>query len=134
MKAHTGPEWVADETDVVIDGEHYWLWFVMDSETRYILAAHLAHERYIPTATKVMRMAKDTAANLPVSIRTDRMTSYPVAIKKVFDGKVEHVQTDGLEAVINNNRIERLNGTVKERDKVFRGFKRLDSAQQYPNG
>ncbi len=134
VKAHTGPEWVADETDVTIDGEHHWLWLVMDAETRYILAALLTHRRDAKEAAKVMRMAKDAAANLPVSIRTDRMKSYPSAIKKVFDGKVEHVQTDGLAAVINNNLIERLNGTVKERDKVFRGFKRMDSAQQYVNG
>ena len=134
VKAHTGPEWVADETDVTIDGEHHWLWLVMDSKTRYILAALLTHRRDARQAAKVMRMAKDAAANLPKRIRTDRMKSYPSAIKKVFDGKVEHVQTDGLAAVVNNNLIERLNGTVKERDKVFRGFKRLDSAQQYVDG
>ena len=38
------------------------------------------------------------------------------------------------DAVVNNNHIKRLNGTVKERDKVFRGFKRVSSAQQYING
>ena len=62
------------------------------------------------------------------------MKSYPAAIKKVFDAKVEHVQTDELAAVVNNNLIEWLYGTVKERDKVFKGFKRLDSAQQYVDG
>ncbi len=134
VKAHTGPVWSADETDVTIDGEHYWLWFVMDDETRYVLAALLTHRRDAKEAAKVMRIAKDAAVNLPMSIRTDRMKSYPSAIKNVFDGKVKHVQTDGLAAVINNNLVERLNGTMKERDKVFRGFKRLDSAQQYVNG
>ena len=76
-------------------------------------------------AATVMRMAKDAADNLPKRIRTDRMKSYPSAIKREFDGEVEPVQTDGLAAVVNNNLVERLNGTVKERDKVFRGFKRL---------
>ena len=79
-------------------------------------------------------MARDAADNLPKRTRTDRMKSYPSAIKRVFNGKVEHVQTDGLAAVVNNNLIERLNRTVKERDKVFRGFKRLESAQQYVDG
>ena len=134
IKAHTGPTWSADETDVTIDGEHHWLWFVMDDDTRYILAALLTHRRTGSEAVKVMRMAKNAAANRPKSIRTDRMKSYPKAIKTVFDGKVKHVQTDGLAAVVNNNLIERLNGTVKERDKVFRGFKRLESAQQYLDG
>ena len=134
LKAHTSSEWVADETDVTIDGEHHWLWLVMDSETRYILAALLTHRRDAEEAAKVMRMAKNAAMNLPRRIRTDRMKSYPAAIRKVFGRRVEHVKTDGLAAVVNNNLIERLNGTVKERDKVFRGFKRLDSAQQYVDG
>ena len=30
----------------------------------------------------------------------------------------------------NNNLVERLNGTVRERDKVMRGFKNEESAQQ----
>ena len=77
IKAHTSPEWAADETDVTIDGHHYWLWLVMDAKTRYTLAARLASTRDIKTAIKVMSMAKDAAANLPKSIRTDRMISFP---------------------------------------------------------
>lgn len=80
VKAHTGPEWVADETDVTIDGEHRWLWFVMDSETRYILASLLTHRRDARQAARVMRMAKNPAAHLPERISTDRLKSYPLAI------------------------------------------------------
>ena len=40
-KAHTGKEWVADELMVEVGGKKMWLWNVMDSETRYILASHL---------------------------------------------------------------------------------------------
>ncbi len=96
IKAKTGPEWSADETDVTIDGHHYWLWLVMDAKTRYIIAAHLAPERDIRTASKVMRMARNAAVNYPKRIRTDRMTSYPKAIRSTFDGRVENFQTDGI--------------------------------------
>ena len=44
-KARTGDEWVADELVVSVGGEKHWLWNVMDSATRYILAAHLSKRR-----------------------------------------------------------------------------------------
>jgi transposase-like protein len=34
----------------------------------------------------------------------------------------------------NNNLVERLNGTVREREKVMRGFKKEESAQQILEG
>lgn len=134
LKAETGPEWVADETMVKIDGHPYWLWNVMDSKTRYILAAYLSPDRDTRAARKVIRMTKDAAANLPERIRTDRLKSYPSAIKAVFGSKVEHIQTDGIAAEVNNNLSERLQGTIKERDKVLRGFKRSSTAQNYLDG
>ena len=134
-KAKTGTEWVADETKVKIDGEPYWLWNVMDAKTRYILAANITHDRDLKAATKIMKMARESAANPPKSIRTDRMKSYPRAIKTVFGaGNVEYIQTDGIAAEVNNNLSERLQGTIKERNKVLRGFKRPASAQQYLDG
>ena len=40
-KATTGGDWVADELQVDVGGKKVWLWNVMDSETRYVLATHL---------------------------------------------------------------------------------------------
>ena len=34
-------DWHADETVVFINGERYYLWLTIDSETRFILAVHL---------------------------------------------------------------------------------------------
>ena len=134
-KAKTGTEWVADETKVKIDGEPYWLWNVMDAETRFILAANITHERDLKAAIKVMKMARNSAVNPPDTIRTDRLPAYPRAISTVFGkGKVEHIKTDGIAAEVHNNLSERLQGTIKERNKVLRGFKRPASAQQYLDG
>ena len=80
-------------------------------------------------------MAKDAAAHPPKRVRTDRLHAYKRAIKAVFDGDdVEHIQTDGLAAEVHNNLSERLQGTIKERDKVLRGFKRPGAAQEYLDG
>ena len=107
----------------------------MDAKTRYMLAIYLTPDRNLRAAKKVMRMAKDAAKDPPKRIRTDRLKSYPSAIKAVFDGDdVEHIQTEGLAAEVHNNLSERLQGTIKERDKVLRGFKRPGAAQEYLDG
>ena len=41
MKVTTGDSWVADELVVNVGGKKYWLFNVMDSETRFVLAAYL---------------------------------------------------------------------------------------------
>ena len=135
MKADTGDEWVADETMVKVDKQRYWIWNVMDADTRYMLAIYLTPDRDLKAAKKVMQMAKDAAKHPPKRVRTDRLPAYKRAIKAVFDGDdVEHIQTDGLAAEVHNNLSERLQGTIKERDKVLRGFKRPGAAQEYLDG
>lgn len=43
--AHTSGKWVADEIQVRVGGEKYWLWNVMDANTRHALAVHLSPNR-----------------------------------------------------------------------------------------
>lgn len=38
-------EWHIDETVVKINGVKYWIWFIIDSETRFILSFHISKER-----------------------------------------------------------------------------------------
>ena len=71
--AHTGPEWVADEMMVDVGGEKMWNWNVMDSETRYVLASHLAKERNAKQAEIVIGKAIKAAAEPPKSIKTDKL-------------------------------------------------------------
>lgn len=133
-KAHTGSEWVADEMVVDVGGRKYWLWNVMDSRIRYILAAHLSLTRTARDAKTVMKKACAAAANLPKTIKTDRLSSYIPAIEDVFGANAKHVRTDGIAAPGNNNLSERLQGTFRERIKVLRGMEARKSAQAYIDG
>ena len=114
--AHTGPEWVADEMQVRVGGEQLWNWNVMDSKTRYILASHLSPNRDTRAAIAVMRKAAKAAAEPPKRIKTDRLGSYPPAIKAAFPD-AQHVQSNGIRALINNNLSERVQGTYRQREK-----------------
>lgn len=131
--AHTSGKWVADEIQVRVGGEKYWLWNVMDANTRYALAVHLSPNRDNRAAVAVMRKAMAAADAPPRSITTDKLGSYTSAIKSVFPD-AEHIQSEGLRARVNNNLSERLQGTIRDREKTLRGLDGLESGQRYFDG
>ena len=131
--AHTSGKWVADEVQVRVGGEKYWLWNVMDAGTRYALAVHLSPNRDQRAAVAVMRKAMAAADAPPRSITTDKLGSYAGAIKAVFPD-ADHIQSEGLRARVNNNLSERLQGTIRDREKTLRGLEGLKSGQRYFDG
>ena len=133
-KAHTGSEWVADEMVVTVGGQKYWNWNVLDADTRFILASYLSKRRDARAAKTVFRRAQASAANLPRTIKTDRLKSYIPAIEDLYGSDVKHVQSDGIRAEINNNLSERLQGTFRVRTKTPRGLDSRESGQDYLDG
>ena len=51
-------EWHADETVVKIHGEKYYLWLILDSETRFVLGFHPDRRRDSPQAFAVLNAVK----------------------------------------------------------------------------
>ena len=102
-------EWHADETVVKIKGKKYYLWFVIDAETRFILGFYLS-DRSSLSANAVMNKVKPLGA--PNSIVTDKLPAYEVAVKTHFP-KAKHIQVEDFTDDISNNVIESFNKTFK---------------------
>ena len=132
-KAKAGGHWVADEMQVDVGGNKVWLWNVMDSKTRYILASHLTPRRDAQAARVVLRKAALAADGPPKSITTDKPRSYLPAVKDVVP-EAEHIQSEGMRANINNNLSERLQGTFRDRIKTLRGLDSIKTGQRYLDG
>lgn len=63
-------DWHADETVVFINGEKYYLWLAINSETRFILAFHLTKSRSSDSAYTLINEAKKYGK--PTNFITDR--------------------------------------------------------------
>jgi putative transposase len=130
-------EWHADELFVRMRGSPHtgkyeglaFVWNVMDRETRFLLASKVSESRDISGALTALQTAiKNAGGQVPEQIRTDKHNSYRQGVKWAFEdtgAKVEHIADCGVRKGkhTNNNRIERLNGTMRERVKVQRGLK-----------
>lgn len=143
-KADVGKIWHSDEMTVFIKkhGEkryYEWLWNVMDAKTRFLLACKITKTRDVDDAVKPLHEAKNRADKRPDVIVTDGLRAYEDAIPSEFYDICANVQNPHLrlkdfETKPNNNILERLNGTVRERTKVMRSLSTNDGADLYADG
>jgi transposase-like protein len=121
-----------------VSGKWLWIWNGIDKETRFMLASMISEKRMIEDARRAFQKVKAVGKIKPDSIVADGLHSYEDAFKKEFftlrNPRTEHVCMPRFIDSTNNNLIERLNGTVREREKVMRGFKKEESAQQILEG
>ncbi|MEN2975377.1 MAG: IS6 family transposase [Candidatus Caldarchaeales archaeon] len=138
LKPETSGRWHVDETTVKVGGEYLWLWNLMDADTRYLLATKLSRGREVSDAREVFRKAKESSKNLPTEVVTDGLRAYEDAFRKEFyrlkGPRVKHIRLAGLEERPNNNLVERLHGTFKDRTKVMRGMKKMEAAERLMDG
>ena len=128
-----GGDWVADEMYVKVGGKTAYLWDIMDTDTRYILASHLSYKRDATAARAMLRKALAASDGPPKTITTDKWRAYIKPIKELAP-EAEHIQSEGLAAKVNNNLSERLQGTFRARDKTLRGLENIESGQRYVDG
>jgi transposase-like protein len=132
--------WHADELFVRMKGSTQggkfegmaFLWNVMDRDTRFLLASRVSESRDIAASMKAFQDAiKNAHGQTPEKIHSDSLPSYGVGVKLAFEGNgsmPKHVKNCGVRKVhANNNRIERMNGTLRERVKVQRGWKSYET-------
>jgi transposase-like protein len=128
LKPKLSSQWNADEMKVKFSGNWKWLWNVMDKETRYLLASNITDKREVEDAREVFALAKEVAkGQKPETVTTDGLHAYKRAFNKEFytlkSPRTEHISHIRLAGDMNNNIIERLHGTKRDREKVMRGLK-----------
>lgn len=118
-------EWHADETVIKIAGVKHYLWFVVDSETRFIVGFHLSPHRDSPQAFTVLNAAKELGS--PASVVSDRYSAYKVPVKSILPD-AKHIRVESFKDDISNNLIECFNKQFKAWYKTKQGFSNLASA------
>jgi transposase-like protein len=126
-----GKAWVADEMVIEIDGQNVWLWDVIDTDTRFLLATRISQSRTTQDAQILYDRAVRMAGKEPDKVITDKLRSY----LDVHYGKdTEHIQSSPFAVEDNTQLIERFHETLKQRTKVMRGLKNMETAHDFLNG
>ncbi len=126
-----GDTWRADELFIKIRGNQKYLFAMMDDETRFLIAQEVADTKNNHDAKNLFRMAKEVAEKKPTKLITDGLPAYREAYLKEFyaleSPRVVHESHITLKGDRNNNMMERLNGEIRDREKVMRGLKINDT-------
>ncbi len=95
----------------------------MDDETRYWIAQEVADTKLKHDARVLFHSAIRVTKKQPKTLITDGLPSYSVACEQAFDN-TNHIRHITLKGDRNNNKMERMNGEIRDREKTMRGLKR----------
>lgn len=130
-----GDEWVADETVIEMDkGIKVWFFDIIDSETDFLLASRAALSRTTRDAQMLMDRAIKKAGKYPKVVVTDKLASY---LDVNYGKDAEHIQGSPFAIKASGestSQIERFHGTTKERTKVMRAFRDLETLHEFMDG
>jgi len=123
--------WRADELWVKIKGDKKYLFALMDDETRFWIAQEVASSKTNYDARGLLRKGKEVSGKKPETFISDGLPAFHDAYKKEFwtlkNPRTEHVRHIKIKGDMNNNKMERFNGEVRDREKVMRGLKKDDT-------
>jgi len=125
---HTRPQpgsyWHLDEMVITIRSRKYWLWRAVDQEGE-VLDFLVQRRRCAKSAERLLRKLLKKQGYAPKRITTDKLKSYPAAIRKL---RLSAVHDQGLWA---NNRAENSHQPVRRRERKQQRFKSPGSAQRF---
>jgi putative transposase len=124
---NVGDTWRADEVYVKISGNLKYVFSMMDDETRFWIAQEVADTKDRHDARNLLRMSKQLMGKKPEIFITDGLPAYHRAYKKEFftiaNPRTQHIHHISFRGNHQNNKMERLNGELRDREKVMRGLK-----------
>lgn len=119
---NVGDNWRADEIYVKVKGNMKYLFSLMDDETRFMIAQEVAESKDKHDARKLFIQARRLMRKQPKNFTTDGLPTYSVASNQIFPD-AKHIRHIRLQGDMNNNKMERMNGEIRDREKTMRGLK-----------
>lgn len=114
-------------------GHYQWLWNVMDNTTKFWISGMVSQRREVIDARRVFQDAKLKTVT-PKAVVHDGLPSYDEAFQREFftlkNPRVKNIRSVSVRHEGLNSVQERLNNTVRDKEKVMRGMNTKDSAQK----
>ena len=123
-RSRSADKWHLDEVQLKIKGKKHWLWRAVDRDG-LVLDILVQERRNQEAAERFLRRVLDGEGQAPRVVVTDKLASYPPALKRVLP-HTEHRRHKGL-----NNRAENSHRPVRKRERVLQRFTSPEHAQRF---
>jgi transposase-like protein len=124
--------WATDELFLKIKEAMKYLYAMMDEQTGFWIAQEVGDTKFTEDIRPLFQLAKAVAGKAPRTLVSDRAANFHEAYTQEFrtmklETRTEHIRHIRLAGDYNNNKMERMNGEIRDREKVMRGLERKDS-------
>ena len=130
IKPQVSDTWRADELYLKIKGNMKYLFAMMDDQTRFLIAQEVAEAKYTHDARHLFQISREAAGKQPKILITDGLPAYHDAFMKEYwtrTNGAQHIRDIHIDGKVHNNKMERLNGEIRDSEKVMRGLEKVDT-------
>jgi len=121
--------WHHDEMKIQAGGKWKWLWNIMDEDTKFLITTQVTAKARVRDSRRFFMEAKEQAKKEPEFLITDGRHSYMRAVRREMPSTSHVLLTSIRDKRTNNNNIERLNGTIRDRIQNMRGMQNEETAE-----
>ena len=109
-----------------------YLYALMDDQTRFWIAQEVAETKFTADLKPLFRLGKKIAHKQPKTLITDGAPNFHEAFKDEFwtskaENRPEHIREIRMNGQVHNNKMERMNGEIRDRERVMRTLEKPDS-------
>lgn len=125
--------WRTDEMYVKVKGVGKWLYSMIDDSTRFMVSHQISDSKYTEDVKPMFKNASKQTNMIPSTLISDGAVNFHDAWKSEWRQKnylhkmTSHIRHIHMKNDMNNNKMERFNGTMRDWEKIKRGMKRIDS-------
>jgi len=125
--------WRADELFLTVRGNMKYLYALMDDQTRFWIAQEVADTKFTADLRPLFQLGKKVAGKQPKTLITDGAPNFHEAYEQEFRtnkiaNRTEHIRDIRINGEVHNNKMERMNGELRQREKVMRTLEKPDTA------
>jgi hypothetical protein len=100
-----------------------YLFALMDDQTRFWIAQEVADIKFTADLRPLFKLGKAVAQTQPLTLITDGAPNFHEAYTKEFYVRkmgTEHIREIHIAGKVHNNKMERMNGEIRDRERVMR--------------
>jgi putative transposase len=124
VKPNVSNVWRTDELYLKVKGNNKYLFALMDDETRFWIAQQVADKKNTSDIQPLFKRAKEVAGKKPSVLNSDGTPNFHNAYQKELwtlkSPRTEHIRHIRFKGDNHNNKMERFNVEVRDREKVMR--------------
>ena len=122
IKPNASNVWRTDELYLKVKGNNKYLFALMDDETRFWIAQQVADKKNSSDIRPFFQQGKEITGKRPNVLISDGAPNFQTAYRKEFftirNPRTKHIRQIRFEGKVHNNKMERLNGEIRDREKT----------------